>query len=554
MNSRFAALVARIRTQRMFSALAILLTLTVGVLIGTVLSRNGVKGNSSTLSDATLLPPMQTPQQLSNAFGQVAKTIEPAVVNVSTESNPKPSRRGSTRKPNRGGQDNGGNGGDDPFQDFFDRFFGGQQGQGQGQGGGGDDDDQGPANPFGGQGSGRQRSLGSGVILNTNGYIMTNFHVVDKADRIRVKLFDEPTGVLHDAKIVGVDRETDLAVIKIEPPKDHPLTVARLGDSDKMSVGDWVLAVGSPFDLEATVTAGIVSAKGRSLPGGRQFQSFIQTDAAINPGNSGGPLVNMNSEVIGINTAIYTQSFGYQGVGFAMPSNVVRDVYEQLTSGDHRVSRGSIGVEFSALPKPEILRVYGVKSGVTISNVRPDSPAAKAGLQGEDTITAVNGKPIKNGDELVNLISATRPGNKINLTYIRNGQQKEAAVTVADRAKLFADRTEQASDDTPESEDQPKPTKLGVTVKAVSPEVAERMGTPEGKGVQVVEVRPDSFGDDLQLQPGMIILKVNRQPVNNEDDFRKIVSQLKSGQDVVFLVHTGRGANGGNTFVSGTLP
>jgi serine protease Do len=237
-----------------------------------------------------------------------------------------------------------------------------------------------------------------------------------------------------------------------------------------------------------------------------------------------------------------------------MPSNVVRDVYEQLTSGDHRVSRGSIGVEFSALPKPEILRVYGVKNGVTISNVRQDSPAAKAGLQGEDTITAVNGKPIKNGDELVNLISATRPGNKINLTYIRNGQQKEAAVTVADRAKLFADRTDQASDDTPEAEDQPKPTKLGVTVKSVSPEIAERMGTPEGKGVQVVEVRPDSFGDDLQLQAGMIILKVNRQPVNNEEDFRKIVSQLKSGQDVVFLVHTGRGANGGNTFVSGTLP
>ncbi|HKD82196.1 MAG TPA: Do family serine endopeptidase [Candidatus Angelobacter sp.] len=547
MNSRVTALVARLRTQRMLSTLVILLTLMVGILIGTVLSRNSVRG-SSTTSDATLLPAMQTPQQLSNTFGQVAKAIEPAVVNVSTESNPKPRQR-SNRAPNRGQN----NGGDDPFQDFFDRFFGGQQGQGPG----GDDDqgpDQGPPNPFEGPGGGRQRSLGSGVILNTNGYIMTNFHVVDKADRIRVKLFDEPTGVLHDAKLVGIDRETDLAVIKIEPPKDRQLTVARLGDSDKMSVGDWVLAIGSPFDLEATVTAGIVSAKGRTLPGGRQFQSFIQTDAAINPGNSGGPLVNMNSEVIGINTAIYTQSFGYQGVGFAMPSNVVRDVYDQLTTGDHRVSRGSIGVEFSALPRPEILRVYGVKSGVTISNVRPDSPAAKAGLQGEDTITAVNGKPIKNGDELVNLISATRPGNKINLTYVRNGQQKEAMVTVADRAKLFVDRTEQASDDATPDNDEPKPTKVGITVKPVSPEMAERMGTPEGKGVQIVGVQPDSFADDLQLQPGMIIMKVNRQPVNNEEDFRKIVSTLKSGQDVVFLVHTGRGANGGNNFFSGTLP
>jgi serine protease Do len=545
MNSRFAALVARIRAQRMLSALAILLTLAVGILIGTVLSRSGVRGNSAT-SDAALLPAMQSPQQLSNTFGQVAKAIEPAVVNVSTESNPKPRTRGRNRNPNRGQQDNGG---DDPFQDFFDRFFGGQQ-----QGPGGGDDDQG-GNPFqGGPGGGRQRSLGSGVVLNANGYIVTNFHVVDKADRIRVKLFDEPIGTLHDAKIVGVDRETDLAVIKIEPPKDHPLIPARLGDSDKMSVGDWVLAVGSPFDLEATVTAGIVSAKGRNLPGGRQFQSFIQTDAAINPGNSGGPLVNMNGEVIGINTAIYTQSFGYQGVGFAMPSNVVRDVYEQLTTGDHRVARGSIGVEFSAVPNPAVLRMYGVKNGVTISNVRPDSPAAKAGLQGEDTITAVNGKPIKSGDELVNLISATKPGNKINLTFVRNGQQKEASVAVADRAKLFADRnSDQTPEETPD-ESQPQPTKLGVTVKAVSPEMAERMGTPEGKGVQVVDVKPDSFADDLQLQPGMIILKVNKQPVNSEEEFRKITSQLKSGQDVVFLVHTGRGANGGNAFISGTLP
>jgi serine protease Do len=548
MNSRFAALVARVRAQRMLSMLAIMVTLAVGILIGTVLSRSGVRGSSSS-SDSALLPAMQTPQQLSNTFGQVAKAIEPAVVNVSTESNPKPAARQRNRRPNRGqGQDNG-NGGDDPFQDFFDRFFGGQ-GQGQGPGG---DDDQGPS-PFGGPGGGRQRSLGSGVILNTNGYIITNFHVVDKADRIRVHLFDEPTAVLHDARIVGVDRETDLAVIKIEAPKDHQLTAARLGDSEKMNVGDWVLAIGSPFDLEATVTAGIVSAKGRNLPGGRQFQSFIQTDAAINPGNSGGPLVNMNGEVIGINTAIYTQSFGYQGVGFAMPSNVVRDVYDQLTSGDHRVARGSIGVEFSAQPNPAVLRVYGVKQGVPITNVRPDSPAAKAGLQGEDTIIAVNGKPVKSGDELVNIISATRPGNKINLTYVRNGQQKEAAVTVADRAKLFADRTgDMGGDDTPD-DSQPQPTKLGLTVKPVSPEMAERFGTPEGKGVQVVDVKPGSFADDLQLQPGMIILKVNKQAVNSEEDFRKATQQLKSGQDVVFLVHAGRGANGGNAFISGTLP
>src|ERR1051326_7229689 len=243
MNSRFGALVSRMRAQRALSTLVILLTLTVGILIGTVLSRGKVRGYTG--PDGSLLPAMQTPQQLSNTFGQVATAIEPAVVNVSTESTPKVRRR-SNRAPGRGQRDNGG---DDPFQDFFDRFFGGQQG-GQ-QGPGGDDDDQGPQNPFGGPGGGRQRSLGSGVVLNANGYIMTNFHVVGKADRIRVKLFDEPATVLHEAKIVGVDRETDLALIKIDPPKDKPLTAARLGDYDKMSAGDWVLAIGSPFDLRS---------------------------------------------------------------------------------------------------------------------------------------------------------------------------------------------------------------------------------------------------------------------------------------------------------------
>jgi serine protease Do len=238
-----------------------------------------------------------------------------------------------------------------------------------------------------------------------------------------------------------------------------------------------------------------------------------------------------------------------------MPSNVVRDVYEQLRTGDHKVARGSIGVEFSAVANPAVLRIYGAKNGVPITNVRPDSPAAKAGLQGEDTITAVNGKPIKSGEELVSLISATRPGNKLNLTYLRNGQEKQTTVVVADRAKLFGDRTDQSSsDDTPDDSSQPTPTKLGVTVKAVSPEMAERMGTAEGKGVQVVDVKPGSFADDLQLQPGLIILKINKQPVNSEEEFRRITSQLKSGQDIVFLVHSGRGSSGGNSFISGTLP
>jgi serine protease Do len=528
MNSRLAALMARIKSRQPLSTLVILLTLTLGILIGTVLSHTGVKGSSRKTPDATLLP-VQSPQQLSSTFGQVIKQIGPTVVNIRTETNGKARRRPG--RPNRGE-------GQDPFQDFFDRYFGQNP----------DDDN----NPFDGQGNGRQRSLGSGVVLNANGYIITNFHVVDGADRIRVRIKDDPPGVLHDAKVIGSDRETDLAVIKIDPPKEGSFQAARLGDSDKMSVGDWVLAVGSPFDLENTVTAGIVSAMGRNINPGRQFQSFIQTDAAINPGNSGGPLVNMNGEVIGINTAIYTQSFGYQGVGFAMPSNTVREVYEQLTSPQHRVSRGSIGVLFNAAPSPALARMYGVKNGVTISEVMSGKPAEKAGLQAEDTITAVNGKPVKNGDELVNIISQVKPGNKVDITYIRNGQQKQASVMVEDRAKLTPDRSEEA--DVNADDSSPKPSKLGITVHSLTQEQVERLGVPSGKGVMVTEVKPDSFADDIGLQPGMVILRINKQQVNNEDEFRKFAAQLKSGEDVVFLVHQGRGSNGGNVFLSGTLP
>jgi len=529
MNSRLATLMERIKTRQPLTTLMILLTLAVGIMIGTVISRNGVKGSSNRMAEAALLPPMQSPQQLSVTFGQVAKQIGPAVVNISTESNAKP-RRGA-RRPNQN---------DDPFQDFFDRYFGQNP----------DDDQGGGGSPFDGPGGGRQRSLGSGVVLNANGYIITNFHVVDGAERIRVRIKDDPPGVLHDAKLVGSDRETDLAVIKIEPPKDKQLQPARLGNSEGMNVGDWVLAVGSPFGLESTVTAGIVSAIGRNINPQRQFQSFIQTDAAINPGNSGGPLVNMNGEVIGINTAIYTQSFGYQGVGFAMPSNTVRDVYEALTSNEHRVSRGSIGVQFNAAPSPALARMYG--KGVTISEVVAGKPADKAGLQQGDTITSVNGKPVKTGDELVSIISAVKPGNKVDIVYIRNGQTKQASVGVEDRAKLFPERnseeTSASADDTTS-----KSSKLGVSVRSMTQEQAERLGVST-KGVLVTDVKADSFADDIGLQPGMIIVQVNRQPVNSEEEFRKLTTQLKSGQDVVFLVHQGRGPNSGNVFLSGTLP
>jgi serine protease Do len=349
--------------------------------------------------------------------------------------------------------------------------------------------------------------------------------------------------------VIGTDQETDLAVIKIEMSK--PLPVAKLGNSESMQVGDWVLAVGSPFGLNATVTAGIVSATGRNIVPNRQFQSFIQTDAAINPGNSGGPLVNMSGEVIGINTAILTETSSYAGVGFALPSNTVMQVYNQLIGPDHRVSRGSIGIEFNQQENPAIARVYGVNSGVTIANVVPGSPADQGGLKVGDTVTAVDGKAVKNGDELVAEIASRKPGSKVSLGIMRNGKKQENTVVVADRAKLFASRL--GDEEQGGEEEGPKQSKLGVTVHELTADMADRLGVPAGKGVIVQDVKQGSFADDVGLTRGDVVLEINKQPVNSEDDFNRVATSLKSGQDVVFLVRQ-RGGQPGTSFLAGTLP
>jgi serine protease Do len=523
-------LIQKLKTRRFASTFVILATLVVGILIGTVVSK-GVKGKTLDSSDASAMVLQNaTPQQLSNTFASVAKRVEPSVVNINTETNPKPSQRGRRR----GNQD---------FQDFFDRFFGGQGGQG-----GGDDDQE---SPFGGPGPDRrERALGTGVIVDSSGYIVTNNHVVDKADRIRVKLNGDPNGQLYDAKVIGVDKDTDIAVIKIDP-KGRDLQPAKFGNSDQAQVGDWVLALGSPFGLDATVTAGIISYKGRSIPGeNRQFQQFIQTDAAINPGNSGGPLVDMNGNVVGINTAIYTESMGYMGVGFAMPSKIVSSVYNQLISGEHRVVRGSIGILFNAESNPAIARMYG--KGVTITEVTPGNPAEQAGLKVQDTITAVNGKPITNGDDLVSTIAAMKPGTKAEVDYLRDGKPAKTTVTIADRSKMLKDAQDQQDDSS--SNVEPQSGKLGVTIRPVPQDMAQRLNLPSGRGVLVTDVKPGSFADDdLGLRPGSIILDLNRKPVTNEQDFRDRINGLKSGDDVVMLVRQ-PGRNGGTVLQSGTMP
>ena len=464
------------------------------------------------------------------------------MVNISTETsikNPHRGRHGMPPGDDGQGQGPGGGDEDSPFQDFFNRFFGGQGGQG---GQGSPDQGQGPDDL-------RERSLGSGVIVDSKGYIVTNNHVVEKADRIRVKLMDDPATVTYDATVIGVDKETDLAVIKIDAKK--PLPAAKLGNSDGMAVGDWVLAVGSPFGLDETVTAGIVSAKGRNIVPNRQFESFIQTDAAINPGNSGGPLVNMAGEVIGINTAIYTSGGGYQGVGFAMPSNTVVQVYNQLIGPEHKVSRGSIGVEFNAVPNPAVARVYGVTSGVTIAHVTPNGPADKAGLKTGDTIVSVNGKQVKTGDELVAEISSIKPGSTAKVGYVRNGKTSATDVTIADRSKLFAARLGDQEEGGEQA--QPQESKFGINVRSITPDMANRYQLPNTKGVIVQDLKPDGFGDTVGLSRGDIILEINKQPVGGEDDFQKIQSQAKSGQDVVFLVRP-RGIRDNTTvFMGGTL-
>src|SRR5712671_6271371 len=490
MDSRESAFWARLKANRWAYTFTILATLTVGILIGTVVS-SGVKGKEGQKSSDAIPLTIPAPQQLSNAFSQISKQLEPSVVNINTESTIKnPHRRRSTRPDPDQDQGNGDE--DTPFQDFFDKFFGGPGGQG------------GPE-----AGTIRQRSLGSGVIVDSKGYIVTNRHVVEKADRIRVKLMDEnPATPGHDAKLIGMDQETDLAVIKIEV--DHALPAAKLGNSDGMEVGDWVLAIGSPFGLQETVTAGIVSAKGRNIVPNRQFQSFIQTDAAINPGNSGGPLVNMASEVVGINTAILTETSSYAGVGFAMPSN-------------------------------------------TVSNVVSGSPADQAGLKIGDTITSVDGKDVKSGDDLVADIASRKPGSKAKLAFVRNGKKQDTTVTIADRSKLFASRL--GEEDENQSEESPKASKFGITVRGITSDLADRLSIPAGKGVVVQDVKQGSFAEDLGLNRGDVILEVNKQPVNSPDDFTKIESSLKSGQDVVFLVRPrGSRAQDGTIFLAGTLP
>ena len=347
--------VSETSARRLALAGVLSLTLALGVLVGTLVNR-GVTVASAGGTAATPLA-IPSPVQLSTTFTQLAKKLGPSVVQITSTMEQRVAQRGRPR------QDDG--------MDLFRRFFGGQFGDV-------------PQMPF------RRQAEGSGFVVDPKGYVLTNNHVVEDATRVQVKLHGDRTE--YTAKVIGTDPETDLAVLKIEAGR--PLPAAEIGNSDAVQVGDWAVAIGSPFGLEETVTAGIISAKGRDL-GGRdhQLQRFLQTDAAINPGNSGGPLLNIRGEVIGINTAIATESGGCQGIGFALPVNLAVKVYNQLTQTG-KVSRGAVGIQFNKEEKPELLKAYGASQGVFVRGVTPGGPADKAGLKAGDIITAFNGKPL----------------------------------------------------------------------------------------------------------------------------------------------------------------
>jgi len=522
-------------SRRVLPALVIAVTLGIGILIGTLVS-HGVRAAKGFPAGAEAKPlPMPSPVELSNSFSQIADRVEDAVVNINTETTVRVSRR-NPHSPEGS-----------PFDDFFDHFFQGN-----------------PGEQFGGEGDFRQQSLGSGVILDKNGFILTNYHVITQgseereekvADRIMVLLHGDDTK--YKARVIGSDKWTDLAVIKIEAGK--PLHSVELGDSDSMRVGDWVLAIGSPFGQEGSVTAGIVSAKGRDLEGGTngEFKRYLQTDAAINPGNSGGPLVNLAAQVIGINTAIATRRGSYEGIGFAIPSNTARKVYNALaTSGT--IKRGAIGVQFQGQANPALLRSFGADHGIVIDIVQADSPADHAGLKRGDVIMSVNGQAVHSGDELVAIVSDTDIGKKLRIEYLREGKSATTEVEVADRNEIIGDNRTRAEVERNAEASPESGGVLGMAVKNLTPDQAQELSTQlhlESKqGVLVINVQGSSFAEDLDVQRGDVILSINRHTVTSVDDYNKLQAQLKSGGDVVLLVARRSGQTFTTLFLADRLP
>ena len=424
-------------------------------------------------------------------FVNLAKKIKPIVVNIST----------TQVSEGRGGPQEFGSpfGEEDPFNDFWRRFFGGPI-------------------PRGPQ---RQRSLGSGFIIDRDGSILTNNHVVENASKIVVKLSDDQE---YEAKVIGRDAKTDIAVIKIDAKAS--LTAASFGDSDTLEVGEWVVAIGNPFGLDSTVTSGIVSAKGRHIGQG-PYDNFIQTDASINPGNSGGPLLNLRGEVVGINTAIFSRTGGNIGIGFAIPINLVKELLPQLR-GKGKVVRGYLGVLIQKVT-PEIAESLSMEKshGALVANVSKDGPAEKAGVKVGDVILEFDGKEVKDSGDLPIIVARTSVDKKVRMKVLRD--KKEVFLNVA----VGELKDEEVVATAPEKGE------LGLTVQRLTPQMAESLGMERTEGVVVTAVEPASAADESGIRRGDVIVEVDRKPVRSIDDYKKAVAAARKGRGMLFLVRRG---------------
>jgi serine protease Do len=486
--------------RRLLYLALIIATLSIGVVIGTIVSGGARAGEQK---PAPVIIP--DPVSLSNVFSQIAAQLDPAVVNISTEA----AIEQTTRRGGRGGGRQS-----DPFG-LFD-FFGNT-----------------PDTPE------RATSVGTGFVVDKAGYILTNQHVIDKATKITVRLDDKSE---YTAKVIGSDLETDLAVIKIEAGRE--LATARMGNSDPVKVGDWVLAIGSPFNFDHTVTAGIVSAKGREGLGGNgpsrgQFQSFIQTDAAINPGNSGGPLVNMAGEVIGVNTAIISETRTFSGLGFALPSNIAIKIYNQLVQSG-KVTRGAIGITY--LEDPALKRAFGVKNneGVVVQDVTSGKPAAKAGIRPGDIILEIDGRKTPSGSVLLDIVANQPIGKTVQLKLNRDGREMTIPIIIMDREDVVLQETV-STDRARPGDNQGAEASLGLRVAPITDDQVRRLGLPSADGVMITSVERNSVADDAGLDQGFVITRVQipgsrRIDIKTMDDFRQAEKMLKSGMEVAFGV------------------
>ena len=432
---------------------------------------------------APVSPGTRLANELSQAFEQVAETITPSVVTISTETKPKKGGPKGTEQLR-----------DFLGEDFFDKMV---------------------PSP--------QRGLGTGVIVDDQGHILTNNHVIGGADEVTVRLSTEKT---VKAKVVGVDPRTDLAVIKIKIKEGLPKS-AKLGDSDKLKIGEWVVAAGASFGLDNTITAGIVSAKGRAISGGAQYEDFIQTDAAINPGNSGGPLVNLRGEVVGINTAIVSKSGGYMGIGFAIPINMGRQVMESLiTKG--KVTRGWLGVGIQNLSEDLAESFnYASTEGALVGHVDPKGPAKSAGLKQGDIIVQAGKERIKNVNQLRNYIASLKPGVGLDVTVVRGGDKKSLSVTIGE----LPAQTEEGPQVVTDGENE----QLGLSVEPLNESSAKRSRTSRTEGLVVTEVAPQGLAAKAEIRPGDIIVSINGKDIATITDFKEALEKgdVKKGIRVV---------------------